>query len=334
MKPENRARRRPLQVLITVDTEIWPMLDSADPTQLDREFEVHILGKTARGSFGLPYQMELLKHFGLKAVYHVESLFAYCAGSKWLTETVGLVQQYGQEVQLHIHTEWLRRMTRPLLASGATGQNIRDFSLDDQSEIVRLALASLKEAGAQNVTAYRAGNFGANRETLTALVRNGVMYDSSHNPDYDGGVWKLSEPWLQPVKVDGVWELPVSSFTDYPGHLRPLQICACSSAEMEHVLWEAWRAGWQSAVVVSHSFEFVHLPATSKEEAAPRKIAIERYERLCRFLSTNKEAFQTVGFNDLDPAELAQPAPARPISSSLLRTAGRMAEQLVTRLMR
>jgi hypothetical protein len=54
--------------------------------------------------------------------------------------------------------------------------------------------------------AFRAGSYGANFDTLRALARNGILYDSSHNTCYLGYTCEMRTPnlLLQPKKIDGV----------------------------------------------------------------------------------------------------------------------------------
>ena len=47
-------------------------------------------------------------------------------------------------------------------------------------------MENLRECGAGEVKAFRAGNYGANWETLRVLGENGIHYDSSHNIDFLG----------------------------------------------------------------------------------------------------------------------------------------------------
>src|SRR5512144_2804050 len=99
-----------LKVLITVDTEFWPSRPdfttplTRDLLRPDEEFRRDILGETTMGSFGVPFQLEVLSEHGLRAVYFVEALAASVVGLDTLKRTVELIQGGGQEAQLHLHT--------------------------------------------------------------------------------------------------------------------------------------------------------------------------------------------------------------------------------------
>jgi hypothetical protein len=57
----------------------------------------------------------VIERYGLKSVVFVEALSAGVLGLDLLKELVDLVEGRGHEVALHIHTEWLPYLGRPLL---------------------------------------------------------------------------------------------------------------------------------------------------------------------------------------------------------------------------
>src|SRR6266542_1373328 len=105
-----------LDVFLTVDTEISSYGSRWRGSVTTEDIERDIYGVTTGGQFGLPYQIERLNAHGLKAVFFVEALFAEVSGREPLRDIVQMVQDGGQEVQLHLHTEWLPRMPTPVIA--------------------------------------------------------------------------------------------------------------------------------------------------------------------------------------------------------------------------
>lgn len=327
------ALNEPVKVLLTVDTECWPR----DPgigsgirrEQLDlrRYLRRDIYGETERGAFGVPLQMELLRASGLRGVFFVEALFASIVGLEPLREIVALVQDAGHEVQLHAHTEWLQVDPNAIL-EGRLGRHIRDFTLEEQRTLLTLARDNLRAAGAQRICAYRAGNFGANNDTLRALASIGIPFDSSHNAACLTSSCRISTdgPPSQATSIEGVWEIPVSCFEDLPGHVRPAQLCSCSTQELTHALLGAWKAGWTHFVVVTHSNELL-----DRRGDGPNPIVLNRYRALCKFLGDNGDKFVSTTFGDLQGA--ATPLAGRPatLRSNAFRTAHRIGEQIVQR---
>lgn len=323
-----------MNVFITVDTECWPRHPNWRETALREDARRELYGETSQGEFGVGYQMQVLNSYGLKAVFFVEALFACAAGLTRLRELVDLIQSNGHEVQLHIHPEWLAWIESSPLP-GRTGQNMKEFSAEEQAVLIGAALENLRSAGARDVCAFRAGNYGADLNTLKALARHGIAHDTSYNACYlnsDCGM-QTAEILRQPTQLEGVYEFPISCFSDWPGHWRHAQLCACSSGEMQSALTAAWRAGWKSFVIVSHSFELISRRKQPGVPPVPDWIVIRRFQRLCRFLAGHRDRFRTSGFAELTAAGFAAPNAVAPLRSGVHRTAYRVGEQLTRRLL-
>lgn len=330
--PDAGARQRgPMNVYITVDTEVWPRFEDWRSAGLGRDLARDIDGVTESGSFGVPFQTRVMSENGLVGVFFIEALFACAVGIEPLRRIVSAVQDSGHEAQLHLHTEWLSWID-PSPLPGRTGQHCRHFTEDEQAKLIALAADNLREAGAKDVCAFRAGNYGANIDTLRALARNGIRIDTSHNTCYLDSACGLrtGRPLLQPAWVEGVYEVPISFFEDAPGHYRHAQLCAVSASEMEDALLKAWTAGWSSFVIVSHGFELIRDRKQTARPPRPDWVVIERFERLCRFLRHNGDKFRTATFAGTATEDV--PAPAAPLRGRLDRTAWRVMEQLVRRV--
>ncbi|MBI1179531.1 MAG: hypothetical protein GC201_03170 [Alphaproteobacteria bacterium] len=314
-----------LDVLITVDTEFWPVTSVRDIAR--DNYARCVLGRHRQGAHGIGYQIEVLNAHRLKAVFFIEALHAAVLGDDLLARTVDMVRGAGHEVQLHIHPEWLSAWPDHPFGT-RHGRNMCVFGEDDQAGMIDLGLRALARCGVDGVTAFRAGNYGADRATLRALARCGLTYDTSYNLAHQGGDCALDfdQPLEAPVRAEGVWEVPVTHFYDRPYHVRPLQLCACSFAETSAVLKTARVAGRQTAVLVSHGFELMN-PSRTR----PDPVIVNRFGQLCRLLSEMAEkGVRTVGFDGLSLTETD--APALPIRSNAVRTGARMVEQMVSRL--
>ena len=292
-----------------------------------------IYGDTKDGSFGIVYQAEVLNACRLKAVFLMESLFACAAGAGPLREVVNEIQQRGQEVQLHIHTEWLAR-TRDSTLPGRRGQNLTKFTANEQAILVARGLENLQNAGAKDICAFRAGNYGVNFDTLLALRKNGILFDTSHNAAYlwDERGLLVQQPLLQPRKFEGVYEIPITCVYDFRGRQRSAEPSALSSDELEGALLEAWKRGWYSFVLVSHSFEMLRIRESPRRALGVDGIVVKRWERLCRFLGANRDKFRTGGFSEIDPDSIPSLFPDRPLTVPARHTALRYVEQLARRV--
>ena len=320
-----------LDVFFTVDVEIW--CDGWD--DLDRKFpsayQRYVYGPTRDGDYALPATLKILNDHGLRGVFFVEPLFSTRFGAEPLQELIGLIQAAGQEVQLHLHTEWVDTAREPLLPNiSSKRQHLRQFSHDEQVELIAAGLKLLRAAGAGPINAFRAGNWGLNRDTLSALAVNAVEFDSSYNAASKVGVDNVvpGQILTQPAAFATVTEYPVTVYRDRgAAGLRPLQLTACSFSEMRGVLDTAAESGWDSVVVVSHNFELLN-----RRKDRPDPIVVGRFRKLCRYLEQHADRFRVRGFQGLGHARPgAQPEPLR--SSSWL-SYQRYAEQLFRRVYR
>lgn len=329
-----------LNVFITVDTEVWP--DSAGwphkplsaGTHCEREVAAYFYGGEKGTGFGLPYQLRILRESGLKATYFVDPLFSFALGAEPLRDVLRLIGSHGQEVGLHMHPEWL---TDPRCANlpAFQGPLICQYSEDDQTKLITAGATRLRELGASAVRSFRAGSWGADFSTLRALGRAGMTIDSSLNAAFSVSFpdFAARDSLLQPARHDGIWEFPVTIFVDRPPlGRRPLHVCACSLDEFRTVLEQAEKAGWFSVVIVLHGFEFVRVDEIASGAVRPQRLLAARFERLCAYLAANAARFRSCHFSDLDLKAIPEANPARPLSSSGLRTLRRYAEQVVSRI--
>jgi hypothetical protein len=336
-----KRARPPLSVLITVDTEVWPVSEGWPHRPLGpshdarREIDWYFHGGERRHGPGLAWQLATLRAAGLKASYFVDPLFSFALGLDPLREVVGMVEDAGQETCLHLHPEWLTDPRCPPLPA-FRGPLLHAYAADDQRVLLDTGLRRLREAGASDITAFRAGSWGANRDTVRALASLGIVHDTSLNARFAASFPDLEPAQrerMQPFVLDGVVEVPVTGFVDRPpAGRRPLHVCAASFDEFRHVLDHAFDAGWTIVVVVMHSFEFVRVDRLPRASAPPQRLIARRFERLCSHLASQPDRFVTAHFRDLDRAIALQPSqPALPRSSPV-RTAARHVEQLVSRL--
>lgn len=310
-----------LDVFFTIDVEVWcDGWDNIDQ-KFPEAFKRYVYGPAGR--YGLPYQLEVLSAHGLKSVCFVEPLFAGRFGMAPLQEIVGLIESSGHETQLHLHTEWVDEASRPLLPNvPGKRQHLRYYTLDEQTSLLATGLDWLVGAGAPRPNGFRAGSFACNADTLVALQRNGIAVDSSYNASLFGPSSGISpgQALTLPTQLGELLELPMTVYQDGRG-LRHTQLTACSSGEMEHLLWQALERQWPAVVLLSHNFELLN-----PELSAVDPVMVKRLHRLCEFLAKNDDCFRVRGLRD-GPIH-APSGPAAPaLDSPLWRTGMRMLEQ-------
>ena len=92
------------------------------------------------------------------------------------------------------------------------------------------------------------------------------------------------------------------------------------------MMLQAWKQGWRYFVIVSHGFELLTPDKRKRDPVVSR-----RFARLLEFMSSHRDKFASVGFNDLEPTGLLATAPAALLKSHPVRTAWRYAEQVSRR---
>lgn len=311
-----------LKVYLTVDVEIWPDDWDLSERRFPGYFDRYILGRTARGDYGLPFQLRLLREYGLQAVFFVEPFFAYQFGTPALKDIVAMVQCEGHAVELHAHTEWIGR-TRRVIPPGRFQLNLRDYTLREQVDILRTGKQTLLDCGANHVTAFRAGNFGANRDTLSALTANGIHADSSYDLACKAGPF-LNETLAQPTRIDGVVEYPMAVYRDALGRLRHAQVGASSLRELTATIAQAPQRRWSDFVLYWHSGELLN-----RRKTRPDPIAVRRFEGLCRFLALRRQDITTTCFQ---PHTVAVPRRTAGLQAGRVETLSRLASQSMRRL--
>lgn len=316
-----------LKVFLTVDVEIWcdgwSNIDEIFPSAFRR----YVYGPTPKGDYGLPFTLNLFKEHGLTGVFFVEPLFSTRFGQQPLAEIVGLLRDASQEIQLHLHTEWVDESIEPLL-DGIKGkrQYLRYFSLEEQTSLIDAGKRLLMQAGGGDIAAFRAGSFGFNKDTLLALRANNIPFDSSYNATafgLDSGVFP-GVTIVDAVECEGIYEYPMTVFNDGTRSLRHAQLTACSYEEMEGLLWQALETERKSFVILSHNFELLN-----EAKTRPDAVVVGRFRKLCSFLDRNRDSFRVCGFEGLQAqVGLSQPSP---LVSPLWKTGGRMIEQAYRR---
>jgi peptidoglycan/xylan/chitin deacetylase (PgdA/CDA1 family) len=299
------------RVLLTIDTELF-----LGRYRQGEDWQANFALSVEPAGVGLSYQLGKLARHGLKAVFFVDPMPALVYGIEPIRAMVDPILAAGQEIQLHLHPAWdgVARGEVPV-------SDLSALPGERQRELIAVARHLLREAGASEPIAFRAGSFAANLQTLEALASLGIGYDSSHNGSHHPlpSALPLDPRQISPALLECVVEIPVTQIEQKRG-LRHLQLCAVSYDEIRDALLHAAQNGHPVINIVSHCFELA-----TRDGRRPNPVSRGRFDKLCRFLDENRDRFATVHFSDLET--LPFECDARPLPPRTLRTVARLVEQ-------
>ena len=317
-------------VYITIDTEYEAGFTARHGLDSRRaNFRRSIACETPDGTAGVGYQLDVFDANDLKAVFFVDPMPALVWGVEAISDVVGPIVARGHDVQLHLHTEWLALAGTRSPLPGIIGDNLKDFGFDEQCRLIDYARSTLIAAGAPAPIAFRAGNYGANDDTLRALAKLGLAYDTSHCPGIAGSACAigLGAEDRAPVARRGVIEVPVGCIGDMLHGRRHAQLTALSAAELISGISHARDSGSASFTLVSHSFELL-----SRDRARINRVVRRRFERFCAGLAA-LDGVTSATYAARPPVAEAAGGRVALAPAAPLRQARRMAEQAVANLL-
>jgi hypothetical protein len=299
MGEADAASRVPTRVYLTVDVECREERRMRGRVLAAAGYDLRVFCRFANQSqeFGIGFIASELERYRFPGTFFVEPLGSGHFGADGLAEACRTLLDRGHDVQLHAHPIqaqplWLSRGERP------APDDLASYTEDEQVRLLGAALALLVAAGVprDSITAFRAGNFGADNRTWPALRRAGLSLSSSYNPCYFERNcrmrWGSPVPDLFATDTPGVWELPITCLAEGEGRYRHLQIAAVSARETIDALEQARALGIGHVTIVTHSFEFSYLDSTESRSGRPNARNIERLRALLRFLDARRESFE------------------------------------------
>ncbi len=326
------------RVYITVDVECAEERGSL-PLQ---GYDIRVFGRFRNQprELGIALLMRELEAEGLRGTFFTEALGSHTFGEEGLREACQEMVARGHDVQLHTHPIQ-RRADYRTRGEAPAPDDIGAYDVAAQAALLREGVAILERCGVPRVRGYRAGNFGANNGTWEAMARAGLDLSSNYNPCYFQKNCKMRLAGAGSalfLAEHGVWELPISTFTEAGGGERHVQITAVSLAETLAYLEQAHALGLREVTVVTHSFELCHIDSISDRLGRPNTINVLRLRGLCRYLAKHSDRFEvdTVGAlaERLATGKEAPRAPfvtARP-HGTLTRKIARLPQQALKRL--
>lgn len=305
-------------VVITVDVESLEALPLPDQIDLVCRDQVPC---------GLKHMAKMLQDRGLAGTFFLNVYERSAWGNDKMRSIAELLQGGGHDVALHTHPQWAYDPARPYMYS---------YSLEDQSRIVADGALLLKQWTGLPVVAHRAGAYSANRDTIEALTRSGIVLDSSLFLKHPHSMLNtLGLPSNLPSTIGAITEIPITVYQrqERPAIFGTLALpheaigkvdvdSIQSKLELTSAIDAMIDADLPFIVVFLHSFSFIAAP--DDESGAPRSdpLSISIFSTLLDIISEKKlhvattrelaEHRDTIGFdgNDIVPdVAITIPAP-------------------------
>ncbi|MDA0578701.1 MAG: hypothetical protein O3B24_11460 [Verrucomicrobia bacterium] len=211
------------------------------------------------GGLGLDFIVQACRRQGMVGTFFVEALGATRWGREPLQRIVADLNAAGQDVQLHLH---------PVVARIEGFEDHEDVLCHrdraTQTMLLARGLAELRACGAHNVLAFRAGDLGANVDTLAAMEAAGLRVSANRDLDQKSSIRsRLNDHFPARNDLsrrDGILDIPVTALRSplpmLDGPWRHMEISAMGLGEMCHGLDRLARAGYACAGILTHPGEF------------------------------------------------------------------------------
>lgn len=309
------------KLYLTVDVEASMGGAWGDPRLRPVGAERRVFCRTGGKDYGIGWQCRQLRERDLKATFFCEVLSSLVLGEDDTRSYLEFLLEEEQDVQLHVHPNFYfyaekvwADVNKTDYAAPAQPDNLAAMATEDQAKILGVSVDIFKYLTGKEPIAFRAGGYMADERTLSILARLGLRIDSSWNPVFHrrGSFPAERLPANRPFLLNGVLELPVTVVQDplpLPGKgsgLRPLEVCALSSAEMQTALNQLHENGVSHVVIVHHSFACVKAKDIQYRQIRPDRMVMRRFTSLLDFLAENSSRFEVTAMGTLtDPLEYA-----------------------------
>lgn len=144
-------------IFVTVDVESYPLGNTED----------FIFGKTTKGDYGIEYILEKFKKNKIKATFFISSL--EYLNQKSIKKVIKKISEEDFEIGVHTHPANINP-NKPYMFQ---------WTLKEQIKIIKKAKDIIEDITGEKSSCHRAGTYGADINTLDALIKNNIYIDSS-----------------------------------------------------------------------------------------------------------------------------------------------------------
>lgn len=291
-----------MKVIFTIDTEHCrggiPYLISGDLSKFG-----------IKKNYGIKAIMDCFERFSMKAVFFVN---VYENGTfdvpyeNYLENSLKAIDNRGHEVGLHWHTNGINKK------EWRASDRISSLDLNEQIEMINKGIDFVYKTIGKKPISFRAGSYRINNNTINALAKCGIIYDSSywygHPHNIVDGYFTINKNYC----YKGVHEFPVISVFNSNGAEKKLDFDLLTNSEIVDCLYYLKEKGYNAIQIMFHSFSFLKNAVKSdeilfscgnKNYSGGDDFKLEKLRDLLAFLSLSPD-FDVVSFSDLSPESL------------------------------
>ncbi len=156
---------------------------------------------------GIDKIMDLLDEYQIKGLFFVDIAEAWHFGEEKIAGVLLHIKERGHDVGVHIHPDHMMDKNKLFLS---------EYTYDEQYEIIKKCTDFYEKVFHEKPIAFRAGKYGANRDTLAIISELGYKLDFSQ---FYGQKWCHIEPPVTKISVEKVtnslYEIPVTIYKSF-----------------------------------------------------------------------------------------------------------------------
>lgn len=277
-----------LYVTITIDTE-----NSQAAIINEKWTRDTMLGACQGKNWGIPYILKMFEYYNISATWYLSIFEKYIFGENLMEAICRLLKKHNQDIQLHIHPVWLMDKEEKKKVY------MHQYTLEEQIYMIKKGIEDIYKLTGEKPIAHRAGGYGVNRDTFTAMKECGIKIDSSilyRNRDckvQTSGIKNRVSNFM------GITEIPVSVYKEqlnYPlakwrndSRIRKIDINWMEADEITGIFKDELRHGGGYLNLFMHSGSFYRFYAgkglNSIEDVVNKnEVAVSRFCKVMQYI--------------------------------------------------
>ena len=273
------------KVIVTIDTEGHKGSDPIDKL---------IWGNTKDGKFGIERIMDEFEKIGARILFFLDFAEAWDYGKDNVKDVADCILSRGHDIGVHIHPDHMADRSRLFLW---------EYTYEEQEQIIKKCTDLYEKIVGRKPLSFRAGKYGANRDTLEILSNLGYRYDFS---EYYGQKWCGITPAItvnSPVKYRNLVEFPVTmhrslKFLSYSRYDK-IDVESMLPGELRYALDQVTRQEFPVVVTLFlHSFSLMEW-AQNPDNPVSSTEKINKLQEAIQSIAGN-DSLEVIGEADLE----------------------------------